>query len=79
LSQSFEEAVRTVDYVINKYGSYDLLVLAARPDNEIPSHLKEAKMKLSATGYRVSEVSVTKADSVDYSSKADEILQFLDN
>lgn len=82
LSQSFEEADRDVDDVISNYtDAYELLVLAARPNNEDLSCLKEAKVKLSEAGYRVKEVFVSRGDDNDdyYDGKADEILGHLDS
>lgn len=79
LSQSFEEADRSVDDVINNYSGYDLLVLSARPANENPSSLEEAKKKLSGAGYRVSEVFINHdVNDTYYNGKADEILKHLD-
>jgi hypothetical protein len=46
LSQSLEESDRDVDDLIKKYMDYDLLVLSARPANEMPSSLNELKVKL---------------------------------
>ena len=80
LSQSFEEADRDVDYVINGYAGFDLLVLAARPAHENPSFLVEAKKKFSAAGYRISEVVITQSnDDKYYYDRADEILNHLDH
>ncbi|TOQ86470.1 hypothetical protein CGG86_23225, partial [Vibrio parahaemolyticus] len=50
LSQSFEEADRDVDYVVEKYAQYDLLILACRPKNETPSDLVEVTKKLKKAG-----------------------------
>jgi hypothetical protein len=77
LSQSFEEANRDVDYVINNYSGYELLVLSARPAHENPSLLADARTKLSHAGFRVSEVFINSNDNND--SKANEILRHLDN
>lgn len=80
LSQSFEEADRDVDYVINGYTGFEILVLAARPAHENPSFLEEAKEKFTNAGYRVSEVFISKNDDNGYyDDKADEILNLLDN
>jgi hypothetical protein len=78
LSQSFEEADRTVDDVINNYSGYDLLVLSARPAHEKVSSLDEAKKKLAVAGYHVSEVLINlNTDETYYDGKADEILKHL--
>ncbi len=80
LSQSLEEANRSIDNVIKAYGHYSLLVLAARPAEDTPSNLKEAISKLRSAGYRVSEVAIAKSDDdTYYNNKADEILSHLDN
>jgi hypothetical protein len=80
LSQSFEEADRAVDDVINNYSEYDLLVLAARPAHENPSSLEEAKKKLTKAGYRVSEVIINKNTGKRYyDNKAEEMLKHLQN
>lgn len=80
LSQSLEEADRDVDDLIRKYTDYDLLVLSARPANEMPTSLNELKIKLQAAGYRASEVFVSRTnDESYYDGKADEILKCLDN
>ncbi|MDP2895913.1 MAG: hypothetical protein Q8Q12_05050 [bacterium] len=76
LSQSFEEADRDVDSVMEKYSGYDLLVLSTRPADETGSCLSELRIKLNSAGYRVGEVVVEHND--DYAAKADEILQHLD-
>jgi hypothetical protein len=80
LSQSFEEANRDVDFMIKKFCTYELLVLSARPANEQPSLLEEAKHKLSAAGYRVSEVRINRnTDNAYFENKANEIIDYLDN
>lgn len=79
LSQSFEEADRDVDYVINKYCSYyHYLVLAARPKEENPSSLEEALVKLSKAGFNVHTVIVNGENAENYyDSKAQEIVSYL--
>lgn len=79
LSQSFEEADRDVDYVINKYcGHYHYLVLAARPEGESQSNLNEALAKLSSAGFNVHTVIVNGGNAENYyDSKAQEIFRYL--
>lgn len=79
LSQSFEEADRDVDYVIEKYSNhYHYLVLAARPKDELNSSLEEALVKLSDAGYTV-HTAIINGNNPEkyYSEKADEILRYL--
>ncbi|WP_125719079.1 hypothetical protein [Pseudoalteromonas rubra] len=79
LSQSFEEAERDVDYVLEQYGQYDLLVLACRPANETPSDLIEATKKLKKAGFDVYTVSIRHHDNEEYyDGKANEVLASLD-
>jgi hypothetical protein len=77
LSQSFEEANRDADYVINNYPNDELLVLSARPANEDPSSLVDARTKLVRAGFSVREVIINLNDDKD--GKADEILLHLIN
>lgn len=78
LSQSFEEAERDIDYVINKYSHYHYLVVASRPNNETPSNLEEALVKLSSAGYTVHNVIINQeTDETYYDAKADEIIRYL--
>jgi len=79
LSQSFEESGRDVDYVIEKYGQYELLILSARPAEEIASCLHRARTQLEAAGYRVNEVNISPGEPDSfYDQKADEIIELLD-
>lgn len=79
LSQSFEEAYRDVDYVINKHcGYYYYLVLAARPEEECPSSLEEALVKLSNAGFNVHTIIVNGGNVENYyDGKAQEIVRYL--
>lgn len=79
LSQSFEEAQRDIDAAIKRYGLYDILVIAARPKDEIPSLLREWNEKLNKNGYSVAEVHVERKDSDEhYRGKAREVLRLID-
>ncbi|SBS28870.1 hypothetical protein MSP8886_01343 [Marinomonas spartinae] len=78
LSQSFEEADRSVDEVIKKYGKYYYFVVAARPKNEEPSNLCEVLEKLSNAGFIVHTVIIDPNDNeIYYDKKADEIINYL--
>ena len=79
LSQSFEESGRNVDDVIEKYGHFDLLVLACRPSNETPSELNEVTAKLENLNFSVYKVLIQK-NSLEkyYDTKANEVLACLD-
>lgn len=80
LSQTFEEADRDVQKIVNKYSHYDLLVVAARPANESPSYLMELTAELQNAGYQVSTVDIVKTSNNEayYEEKADEIISSLD-
>ena len=79
LSQSFEESERSVDYVIEKFGHYDLLVLACRPCCEKPSNLDEVRSKLKKSCFSVYKVLIQKNTSEQYyDTKASEVLAALD-
>jgi hypothetical protein len=80
LSQSFEEAKRDIQKIVNKYSHFDLLVLAARPANESPSCLMELIAELQNASYQVSTVNVVKTSNngAYYEGKSDEIITYLD-
>lgn len=79
LSQSFEEAARDVDYVIEKYADkYSYLVLAARPKDEAVSDYSEAYEKLSNKGFVVHTVIINpENDEQYYENRAKEIITYL--
>lgn len=80
LSQSLEEKGKGefVSDFVRKYSRFQLLVLAARPSNEIPSCLKLLRSKLTSAGYRVRVVSVVPGQTARYYKEiAGKILQYL--
>jgi hypothetical protein len=58
LSQSFEESSRDARTVILKYSNCQLFVLAARPESETESMLKEIRRILTDAGFTISEVPI---------------------
>ena len=75
LSQSFEEADRDPDETIKKYSDYDLLVFAARPEEEPGSKLHSMRRALSDESFRVNVVRIQNKGQVE--EKAQEVFELL--
>ena len=75
LSQSFEEAKRDVKATVKRYSNYDLLVFAARPQNEPGSKLKLMRSVLLKASFTVRIVTIQSPK--EAKKKALEIFNFL--
>lgn len=80
LSQSFEESGKDkyLARIVGEYSVYDLLVLAARPNDEAPSCLNQLKARLENESFRVKLVHIEKGQKSEYyKERAEEILRIL--
>jgi disulfide oxidoreductase YuzD len=75
LSQSFEEADRDPDETIKKHSDCDLLVLAARPEEEPASKLPSMRRALSEESFRVNVVRIHNKGQAE--EKAQEVFELL--
>jgi hypothetical protein len=66
LSQSFEEGHRDARSMILKYSNRELLVLAARPESESRSMLREIRRLLTDAGFSIDEVYVERSVTMKY-------------
>jgi len=80
LSQSLEEAGQgnyVADFV-RRYSRFQLLVLAARPSNEIPSCLPRLRLELRSAGFKVNVVNVISGQPERYYKDiAEQVLEYL--
>lgn len=72
-SQSFEEKRANVIDEFKKLKGFDILILAARPENENPSNLLELRGLLSGNGFVVKEVQITKKKDKEHQKEQAEI------